>query len=98
MGAVSGAKADLSIITTDDPGFEDPARIAADIAAAVENAGGKYEIVLDRTAAVHRALSLAGPGDIVLLLGKGHETAQKVKGEKVPYSDYETVYDYFKNL
>ena len=95
MGTVSGAKADLSIITTDDPGFEDPANIAADIAAAVEKAGGQYEIVLDRTAAVHRALSLAGPGDIVLLLGKGHETAQKVMGKKEHYSDYEAVASYF---
>ena len=62
----------------------------------MEQAGGKYEIVVDRTAAVHRALSLAGPGDIVLLLGKGHETAQKVRGEKVHYSDYESVASYFE--
>lgn len=96
MGAVSGSLADLSVITTDDPGFEDPAAIAADIAAAVESAGGRYEIVIDRREAVRRALSLAGPGDIVLLLGKGHETAQKVRGEKVHYSDYESVASYFE--
>ncbi len=95
MGAVSGAKADLSVITTDDPGFEDPANIAADIAAAVKEAGGACEIVLDRTAAVHRALSLAEPGDIILLLGKGHETAQKVRGKKEHYSDYEAVASYY---
>ena len=96
MGAVSGARADLSILTADDPGFEDPAAIAAEIAEAVKQVGGKYEIVPDRTEAVHRALSLAGPGDIVLLLGKGHETAQKVRGKKVPYSDREAVESYFR--
>lgn len=96
MGTVSGRMADLSVITTDDPGFEDPAAIAEEIAAAVKAAGGTYEIVVDRTEAVHRALSLAAPGDIVLLLGKGHETAQKVRGEKLHYSDYEAVTSYFE--
>ena len=95
MGLISGRAADLSVITTDDPGFEPPEKIAADIAAAVAEAGGVSETVLDRTAAVHRALSLAKKGDIVLILGKGHETAQKVKGKKEPYSDYEAVASYF---
>ena len=95
MGLVSGKLADLSILTTDDPGFEEPETIARDIADAVEEAGGRYEIVTDRRAAVHRALSLAQPGDIVLLLGKGHETAQKVRGKKEHYSDYESVREYF---
>ena len=58
-------------------------------------AGGAYEIVVDRTEAVHRALSLAEKGDIVLILGKGHETAQKVKGKKEHYSDYEAVASYY---
>ena len=96
MGLVSGRLADLSVITTDDPGFEDPEKIAADIAAAVAEAGGKYLIVTDREAAVHRALAEAKKGDIVLLLGKGHETAQKVCGKKVPYSDYASVASYFE--
>ena len=98
MGLLSGARADLSIITTDDPGYEDPAAICEEIAGFVKKAGGAYKIIVDRAEAVRYALSIAEKGDIVLLLGKGHETAQKVKGEKVPYSDYETVYDYFKNL
>lgn len=95
MGLVSGAKADLSIITSDDPGFEDPEKIAAEIAGYVEKAGGKYEIITDREKAVFRALSVAEKGDLVLLLGKGHETAQKIGGEKVPYSDHESVRKYF---
>ncbi|MBR0509765.1 MAG: UDP-N-acetylmuramoyl-L-alanyl-D-glutamate--2,6-diaminopimelate ligase [Clostridia bacterium] len=95
MGTISGTRADLTIITTDDPNYEDPAAICAEIARAVEKAGGKYEIIVDREAAVHRALSLAEPGDIVLLLGKGHEQAQKVRGGLVPYSDIGSVKSYF---
>ncbi len=91
MGLVSGAKADISVITTDDPGFEDPQKIAEEIALYVEKAGGKYEIITDRSEAVGYALSIAEKDDIVLILGKGHETIQKIKGEKVHYSDHEAV-------
>ncbi len=96
LGLISGSRADLSVITTDDPGFEDPESICREIAGYVEKAGGKYRIVPDRAAAVAYALSQARKGDIVLLLGKGHETFQKVRGEKVPYSDYEAVKKYFE--
>ena len=57
--------------------------------------GGKYVIIPDRTEAVHFALREASSGDIVLLLGKGHETVQKIKGEKVHYSDHESVMSFF---
>ena len=95
MGLVCGKKADLSIITTDDPGFEDPTAIAEEIAFFVKKEGGEYKIIVDRTEAVHYALSIAEKDDIVLILGKGHETIQKIKGEKVHYSDHEAVNSYF---
>lgn len=95
MGLVSGALADLSIITTDDPNFESPQKIAEEIASYVKKSGGKYEIITDREKAVFRALDIAEKGDIILILGKGQETAQKVKGELVPYSDHESVRKYF---
>lgn len=95
MGLVCGKKADLSVITSDDPGMEDPTEIAKEIASFVEQMGGKYVIIPDRTEAVHFALKEAKDGDIVLLLGKGHETVQKIKGEKVHYSDHESVASYF---
>lgn len=97
MGLVCGRKADLSIITTDDPGYEDPGSIAKEIASFVEKEGGKYVIIVDRTEAVHFALSEAEEGDIVLILGKGHETIQKIKGEKVHYSDHEAVESFYKS-
>lgn len=95
MGTVSGSKADLSVITTDDPGFEDPAAIAEEIAGFVARAGGKYVIIPDREKAVFHALDEAKKGDIVLILGKGHETYQKINGEKLHYSDHESVSKYF---
>ena len=91
LGLISGSRADLSVITADDPGYEDPESICKEIAGFVERAGGAYKIIPDRAEAVRYALSQAQPGDIVLLLGKGHETCQKVRGEKVPYSDYDSV-------
>lgn len=91
MGLISGRRADLSVITTDDPGNEDPLKIAEEIASFVASAGGKYIIETDRFTAVKKAFEEARPGDIVLILGKGHETAQKICGRKIHYSDYETV-------
>ena len=97
MGLISGKKADISIITSDDPGFEDPEKIAEEIAGYVKRSGGAYEIETDREKAVFRALSVAEKGDIVLILGKGHETAQKINGEKIPYSDHESVEKFFNS-
>ncbi len=96
MGLVSGALSDYTVITSDDPNFESPEKIAEEIAAYVKKAGGKYEIIIEREDAVFRALDMAEKGDIVLILGKGQETAQKVCGEMIPYSDHESVKKYFR--
>lgn len=95
IGTISGTYADLSIITTDDPNFEDPVKIAEEIARYVKAVGGNYVIIPDREEAVFYALRNAQKGDIVLLLGKGQETAQKICGKLVHYSDYESVWKYF---
>ncbi len=75
MGRAAAQFADFFVITTDDPLLEDPAEIARDVQAGVEGKapGHDYEIVLDRKAAIRRAIELAQPGDTVLLAGKGHE-------------------------
>ena len=95
MGVVSGQLSSYSIITTDDPNYEEPQKIADEIASYIEEQGGAYEIILDREEAVFKALSMAESGDIILILGKGQETAQKVRGELIAYSDHETVNKYF---
>jgi UDP-N-acetylmuramoyl-L-alanyl-D-glutamate--2,6-diaminopimelate ligase len=47
------------------------------------------EVIVDRKAAIHRAVELAGPDDLILILGKGHETGQEIKGVKIPFNDKE---------
>lgn len=95
MGTVSGQLADISIITSDDPGYEDPVKICEEIAHYVAAAGGNAVKIVDREAAVHYALSILEEGDILVLLGKGHELYQKIKGEKVFFSERACIQEYF---
>lgn len=83
MGAAA-ATADKAIITSDNPRSEDPRQIVAEVAA---GAGEGAAVEIDRRAAIRLALDAAGPGDIVLILGKGHERTQEVAGELIPFDD-----------
>lgn len=87
LGLVSGAMCDLTIITEDDPDFEDPKKICDEIASYVEESGGEYVVIPDRKEAILYALSIAQKGDIIILAGKGHEEFMKVNGEKLPFSE-----------
>jgi UDP-N-acetylmuramoyl-L-alanyl-D-glutamate--2,6-diaminopimelate ligase len=89
MGAAA-ARADLAVITSDNPRSEDPAAILAEVAAGAGSRGRVIE-VLDRREAIRRALSEAGEGDVVLVLGKGHEQGQQFGSETVPFDDREVV-------
>ena len=91
LGLVSGAMCDLTVITSDDPDFEEPEKIIEDIAAAVSEAGGSYVSFPDREKAIEYAVETAQKGDIIVLAGKGHEEFMKIKGEKVPFSEKEIV-------
>ncbi|MFO8034245.1 MAG: UDP-N-acetylmuramoyl-L-alanyl-D-glutamate--2,6-diaminopimelate ligase [Candidatus Bipolaricaulota bacterium] len=91
MGQAAGRWADAVLITSDNPKSEEPAEIARQIAAGVTAASGEYEVHLDRTAALRRALELAGPGDVVLVAGKGHERCQVTADGPEPYSDLEVL-------
>lgn len=86
QGAVSGRLADISILTSEDPRNEDPEAIIADIEAGALTAGATPGVslfcVTDRRDAINLALSLAEPGDCVLLAGKGHEGSVIWTGEK----------------
>ena len=84
MGGIATRLADLAIVTSDNPRDEDPAVIVAQV---VTGAGPNHEVCIDRTEAITRALSLARPGDVVLIAGKGHETTQEIRGEKYPFDD-----------
>jgi UDP-N-acetylmuramoyl-L-alanyl-D-glutamate--2,6-diaminopimelate ligase len=89
MGRIAARDADLAIVTSDNPRTEDPERILDDIAAGM--AGAEYLRVVDRREAIARALELAGPDDVVLLAGKGHETYQIRGTETLPFDEREIV-------
>lgn len=99
MGEAVGARADVAFVTSDNPRTEDPAAIARPVEEGVaiglpraslrDIAGGArgYVVELDRRAAIEAAISAAGPGDVVLVAGKGHEDYQIVGTEKRPFDD-----------
>ncbi|MCC6629089.1 MAG: UDP-N-acetylmuramoyl-L-alanyl-D-glutamate--2,6-diaminopimelate ligase [Chloroflexi bacterium] len=91
QGRVSQELADMTVVTSEDPRFEDAGAIVAEIAAGAIAAGGRPGEDLyqepDRQAAVHLAVGLARPGDTVLLAGNGHEQSIIVGADKVPWDD-----------
>jgi UDP-N-acetylmuramoyl-L-alanyl-D-glutamate--2,6-diaminopimelate ligase len=87
MGRVVHRRADVAIVTSDNPRSEDPQAIIASILDGMTGAGGQVEVEPDRRAAIARALALAEPGDLVLLAGKGHETVQIIGDEELPFDD-----------
>lgn len=90
MGEVASQLADYSVITNDNPRNEIPEKIAADIAVGFDSER-KYEICLDRAAAIARGVELIGKKDVLLVAGKGHETVQEAGGVIFPFDDRETV-------
>ncbi|HVH62909.1 MAG TPA: UDP-N-acetylmuramoyl-L-alanyl-D-glutamate--2,6-diaminopimelate ligase [Candidatus Dormibacteraeota bacterium] len=91
MGRAAAEFSDFFIITTDDPLSEDPVEIARDVqsGAAGKAPGRDYEIVIDRRAAIRRAIEIAGPGDTVLLAGKGHERSMQTSRGPEPWDERE---------
>jgi len=88
MGEAVGARADLAIITSDNPRREPPEEIAAALAHGCRR-GGRAQlcIELDRARAIEQALDEARPGDVVVIAGKGHEEGQLVGERRIPFSD-----------
>jgi UDP-N-acetylmuramoyl-L-alanyl-D-glutamate--2,6-diaminopimelate ligase len=90
MAAVAERRADRIVLTDDNPRNEDPERIMADICTGLEHPE-QVHIEHDRGAAISGTLEEAGPDDIVLIAGKGHETVQIVADKSLPFSDRERV-------
>lgn len=86
MGHAAESVADRLVITSDNPRFEAANSIINDILSGLENPAQAI-IEPDRASAIQRAVLDAGPGDIVLVAGKGHETWQEVSGQMLPFSD-----------
>jgi UDP-N-acetylmuramoyl-L-alanyl-D-glutamate--2,6-diaminopimelate ligase len=89
MGEIAERLADVAIVTSDNPRTEDPERIIDDIEAGMHS--GTHERITDRHEAIQRALAVAGPEDVVLLTGKGHETYQVRGTTKYPFDEKEIV-------
>lgn len=93
MGEVSGRLSDLSVITTDNPRFEDPMDIINDIKTGIDKTDGEYIIVPDRKDAIRWCIENAQTGDIIVLAGKGHEDYQEIKGVKHHLDEREVIAD-----
>lgn len=87
MGEISGRIADYTFITSDNPRTEDPEKIVKQIEEGMKKTNGKYEVVVDRTEAIEKAIKMANKRDIIVLAGKGHEPYQEINGEKFPFDE-----------
>lgn len=87
MGKVAAQLSDIVIITDDNPRSEDPAVIRSAMIAGTQDCLAQVLEIADRRAAIAKALSLANPGDVIAILGKGHETGQEIAGEVFPFDD-----------
>ncbi len=90
MGAIAERLADRVVVTDDNPRFESGEAIVADILEGMRRPGAA-RVVHDRAAAIREAVAEAGPGDLILVSGKGHETTQQVGELRFPFSDREQV-------
>ena len=93
MGEVSGRLADLSVITSDNPRFEEPEAIIEDIITGISKTDGKYVKIVDRKEAIKYVIDNGQPGDVIVLAGKGHEDYQEIKGEKFPMDERDIIRD-----
>ena len=93
MGEISGKLADLTIITSDNPRFEEPQDIIEDIKIGIGKTDGKYVEICDRKEAIKYAIENGEAGDIIVLAGKGHEDYQEIKGVKYHMDERELIQD-----
>ena len=89
MGEAAGRLSDLTVVTSDNPRSEPPERIVGEVAAGIPE-GCEVVVEVDRDAAIGLAIEAAGPGDTVVIAGKGHEQGQEFEdGRKIPFDDRE---------
>lgn len=98
MGEVSGRLSDFTVITSDNPRFEEPEAIIADIVTGIKKTDGKYVTIVDRKEAIKYALSHAKDRDVIVLAGKGHEDYQEIRGKKHHMDERELLHDALQEL
>jgi len=95
MGEVAGRLADLAVVTSDNPRSEDPNAIIAEIVPGIR---AEHRVVPDRAEAIAAALTAAGPGDLVVIAGKGHEDYQIFADRTIHFDDREVARDVIARL
>lgn len=98
MGEISGSLADFSIITSDNPRFEEPIQIMNQIEKGIIKKTKKYLLIEDREDAIKYALDIAVKGDVILIAGKGNEKYQEILGIKKLYNDKDMVNEYLRSM
>ena len=98
MGEIGGKLADLSIITADNSRFEKVEDILADIKVGLAKTDGKYVEIPDRREAIEYSLSHAEDGDIIAIIGKGHEDYQEIRGVKYHFDEREAVAEILEEI
>lgn len=96
MGRLAAELADYCIVTSDNPRTEQPEAIIDDIVAGMQDAKVPVDVICDRRAAIYHALDIAQKADVIVLMGKGHETYQEIDHVKHHMDEREIVADYFK--
>jgi UDP-N-acetylmuramoyl-L-alanyl-D-glutamate--2,6-diaminopimelate ligase len=96
MGKISEQIADFSIVTSDNPRSEDPMEIINEIVMGMSKDSGKYTVNPDREEAIAKAITMAKPGDTVIIAGKGHETYQIIGTTSHDFSDFEKAKKYLE--
>ncbi len=96
MGEVSSKLADLTVVTSDNPRYEEPMEIIQDILEGVRRADGAYVTIPDRKDAIAYCIDHAKPGDVIVLAGKGHEDYQEIRGEKHHMDERELIDEILK--
>jgi UDP-N-acetylmuramoyl-L-alanyl-D-glutamate--2,6-diaminopimelate ligase len=86
MGKLASEYSDKVIVTADNPRNEDPVQISNEIIKGMKS--DNYESIIDREEAIKKAIHTAEKGDLVIILGKGHETTQTLKDRTIPFNDY----------
>ncbi|MEO8377807.1 MAG: cyanophycin synthetase, partial [Candidatus Sumerlaeota bacterium] len=101
MGRVAGDQADFVIITSDNPRTEEPSLIARQVLEGLLTSNlksNRYYINIDRGSAIEMALTMASPGDVVVIAGKGHEDYQDIGTKRIPFDDREVARAVLKDL
>ena len=96
IGETVGKNSDISIITTDNPRYDNNEEIIKDIEKGLKKSKGKYKIIENRKEAIIKTLNYAQQNDVILIIGKGHEKYQEIKGIKYPFDEKQIINEYKK--